>query len=113
PADDLVKVDHWLPAQEPAGFRRIRKNATRLQWPDEFGVTNHAFLPVATNAAIGDLAEFPERMHLPRPYHELVRGVLLQDAPHGLHEIRRISPVARHIEVSQGELAPLDDWPSA
>src|SRR5690606_11301851 len=121
------------PTEAGSGFRGVAQQEIHFVRPEIAGIDLDQFLartgiyallvhaaPCPFDPAIDDgeglLDEFAHRMGLPRRQHEVVRLVLLKDAPHAFHIVARVPPVAAGIEVSQAQLlldSPLDGRDSA
>ena len=57
--------------------------------------------PIEAHTAKGDFAQSAHRVCLPHAHDIVIRVVLLQHQPHGLHIVAGIAPVAAGIEVPQ------------
>jgi|SRR6516164_2359400 len=53
--------------------------------------------------AKGEFDKLPHRMRLTGAKDKVVRLLLLEDAPHALHIIARVSPISFRVEVSEVE----------
>src|SRR5690606_28417934 len=106
---ELAKRHFSLPMQELPGLGRISEDAPRLQRADQRRVTDHTLLPILSHTPVGVLAQLSQRMELTCANHKLVRMIVLDYPPHRFDEVWCISPVPRHIEITERTLPAFYD----
>ena len=116
----FVKTDGVPPAELLPRFRRIADEMIDLGWPNVTRINLHqdtssggidarlahaAPAPCYLNAdlAKGELDKLSHRMRLTGTKDKVVRLRLLENAPHALHIVARVSPISFRVEVSEVE----------
>ena len=93
-----------FPAQQLAALAGVAFQVIHLGGPEVAGIDLHILLPVQIQAAEGEAQEIADADALAGGHHVVVRLLLLEHAPHGLHVVTREAPVAPGVEVAQPQL---------
>src|SRR5580704_3149956 len=99
----MPKPSAMLPAKTFVGSRRIGTQNVHLGRTIVARVDCHMLRPVEANTRESQFNKALYAVALTRPYHVIVRLVLLEHEPHSFHVFRRISPVALRIHVADIE----------
>ena len=104
PGPVRVCVHAGLPTEFALGMTRIPDQCVHLGRPKIPFVESNVVFPVQTCMFERDGQEVAHRVVATGGEHKILRLVDLQHAPHSLHVLRRISPVANRIEIAHVQM---------